>query len=151
VRIPLRAQLAPGRLVLGALGLAIGFGGVLALREATLSTHGEEVEPQIELVVSADTEGGEQGQTLAEMVEAQILACRLEITSDLVGPIEALGEGRFRAVLAPSMDETNRKQFRGCLEDWVIDHVRLNVLHLDEPEELDDLDEAREPEEPDDD
>jgi hypothetical protein len=28
------------------------------------------------------------------------------------------------------MDETNRRQFRGCLEDWLIDHVRLDVVTL---------------------
>ena len=54
---------------------------------------------QIELVVSAQTEGGEHDQTLAEMVEAQLLTCRLEVKSDLAGPIEPLGDGRFRAVL----------------------------------------------------
>jgi hypothetical protein len=86
--VSLRTKLAPSRLILGAIGLTIGVGGVLALREATLSTHGEEVGPSIELVVSAQTSGGEPGQTLAEMVEAQIHACRLEVSSDVVGPIE---------------------------------------------------------------
>jgi hypothetical protein len=131
--VSLRRWLSPGRLLLGGLGLALGVGGVLALREATLSTHGEEVAPRIELVVSARTRGGEVTQTLAEMVEAQVLGCRLEVNSDLAGPIEDLGDRRFRAVLAPSLDETNRRQFRGCLEDWVIDHLQLQVLRLDEP------------------
>jgi hypothetical protein len=140
--VSVRTQLAPGRLVLGAVGLALGVGGVLALREATLSTHDEEVEPRIELVVSAETRGGESGQTLSEMVEAQIETCRLEVSSDVVGPIEPLGDGRYRATLAPGLDDTNRKQFRGCLEDWVIDHVRVNVIHLDDPEDPDDADES---------
>jgi hypothetical protein len=131
--VSVRRWLAPGRLLLGGLGLALGVGGVLALREATLSTHGERVAPRIELVVSARTKGGEVTQTLAEMVEAQVLGCRLEVNSDLTGPIEDLGDRRFRAVLAPSLDETNRRQFRGCLEDWVIDHLQLQVLRLDEP------------------
>jgi hypothetical protein len=30
------------------------------------------------------------------------------------------------------MDETNRRQFRGCLEDWTIDHLRLDVETLDD-------------------
>ena len=66
------------------------------------------------------------------MVEAQLLACRLEVSSDLVGPIEPQGDGRFRAVLTPSMDETNRRQFRGCLEDWLIDQFQLDVIRLAE-------------------
>jgi hypothetical protein len=28
------------------------------------------------------------------------------------------------------MDDTNRRQFRGCVEDWMIDHVRLDVVRL---------------------
>jgi hypothetical protein len=118
--------------VLAAIGLAVGIVAVLALRDATLSTH----EPvargsRIELVVSATTKGGEGHQTLAEMVQAQVLACRLEVNSDVVGAIEAQDDHHFRAVLTPSMDETNRRQFRGCLEDWVIDGVRLDVERLE--------------------
>jgi hypothetical protein len=30
------------------------------------------------------------------------------------------------------MDETNRRQFRGCLEDWTVDHLRLDVEALDD-------------------
>ena len=123
-------KLTPGRLVLGAIGLAVGVVGVLALREATLSTHERVAGEGIELVVSARTRGGEQHQTLDEMVEAQLQTCRLEVTSDLAGPIEPLGDGRFRALLTPAMDETNRRQFRGCVEDFMIDHVQINVLEI---------------------
>jgi hypothetical protein len=123
-------KLTPGRLVLGAIGLAVGVVGVLALREATLSTHERVAGEGIELVLSARTRGGEQHQTLDEMVEAQLQTCRLEVTSDLAGPIEPLGDGRFRALLTPAMDETNRRQFRGCVEDFMIDHVQINVLEI---------------------
>ncbi|HMG44816.1 MAG TPA: hypothetical protein VK611_26005 [Acidimicrobiales bacterium] len=124
----------PVKVLLGTVGLAIGVAGVLALREATLSTHEdpEELGEKMELVVHASSKGGEGGQSLDEMVEAQLLACRLEVTSDYTGPIEPLGDGRYRAVLTPSLDLTNRKQFRGCVEDWVIDHVRINVVDLTE-------------------
>jgi hypothetical protein len=118
------------RLALGAAGLAIGIFAVLALREATLSTHEEVDARETNLVVSGDTKGGEENQTLSEMVEAQLLSCRLEVDSDLDGPVERLGDGRFRAVLVPALDESNRRQFRGCLEDWIIDHVQLDVEEL---------------------
>ena len=106
---------------------------MLALREATLSTH-EAGRPldEMELVVSAqDQRAARQGQTLAEMVEAQLLTCRLEVSSDLAGPIEPLGDGRFRAVLEPAMDQTNRRQFRGCVEDFVTDHLQIDVIELE--------------------
>jgi hypothetical protein len=123
-------KLSPGRIALGAVGLGAGVVGVLALREATLSTHEQVVGQDMEVVVSANTKGGEGGQTLAEMVEAQLLTCRLEVTSDFAGPIEPLGDDRFRAVLTPALDDTNRRQFRGCVEDFMIDHVQINVVDL---------------------
>ncbi|HET9666377.1 MAG TPA: hypothetical protein VFP09_06465 [Desertimonas sp.] len=125
-------KLSPVKLALGTVGLAVGIVGVLALREATLSTHEEVDARQVELVVAASSAGGEPGQTLGEMVEAQLLTCRLEVTSDLAGPIEDLGDGRFRAVFEPAMDETNRRQFRGCVEDFVIDHLQVNVVEFNE-------------------
>jgi hypothetical protein len=67
------------------------------------------------------------------MVEAQLVACRLVVSSNLVGGIEPVRHGRyFRAVLTPSMDETNRRQFRGCLEDWLIDDFQMDVIRLAE-------------------
>ena len=123
-------KLSPARLALGTVGLAIGVAGVLALREATLSTHEEVAGRGMELVVSARTRGGEPSQTLAEMVEAQLLTCRLEVSSDVDGPIEPLGDGRFRLVLVPAMDQTNQRQFRGCVEDFITDHLQINVLEL---------------------
>lgn len=122
-----------GRVALGAVGLAVGVIAVVALREATLSTHEGIVRgSRIELVVEAHTKGAERTQELHEMVEAQLLACRLEVKSDVVGEIEARGDSRFRAVLEPSMDKSDRRQFRGCLEDWVIDHFQMDVVHLDD-------------------
>jgi hypothetical protein len=126
------SKLTPAKAALGLVGLAIGVAGVLALREATLSTHDEAVGREVELIVSARTHGGEQGQTLDEMVEAQLLTCRLEVNSDFAGPIEALGDGRFRAVLVPALDQTNRRQFRGCVEDFVTDHLQINVVEFNE-------------------
>jgi len=125
------SKLTPARLALGSVGLAIGVVGVLALREATLSTHQEVAGRGMELVMSARTKGGEPSQTLAEMVEAQLLTCRLEVTSDVEGELESLGDGRFRAVLVPAMDDTNRRQFRGCIEDFITDHLQIDIVEFD--------------------
>jgi hypothetical protein len=125
-------KLTPARVALGLVGLVVGIVGVLALREATLSTHQPVDAAAMELVVHARTKGGETNQTLAEMVEAQLLTCRLEVASDLSAPIEPLGDGRFRVELQPAMDQTNKRQFRGCVEDFVTDHLQIDVLELDE-------------------
>ena len=124
----------PAHIVFGAVGLAVGVLGVWALREATLSTHGR-IDPntQIEVVVRARTEGGERGQSLGEMVEALLLTCRLEVTADFAGPIRDEGNGRFRVVLEPALDQTNRRQLRGCIEDWTIDHLLVDVVAFETP------------------
>ena len=123
-------KLKPIPIVLGVIGLGVGVVGVFALREATLSTHAPVSGRGMELVVHAKTKGGEEGQTLSEMVEAQLISCRLEVSSDLDGPIERLGDGRYRVMMVPALDETDRKQFRGCVEDWIIDHVQIGVEQL---------------------
>jgi hypothetical protein len=121
--------IAPGRLALGAVGLAVGVLGTIALREATLSTH-EAVDPgsTVDLVLSARSNGAERGQTLPELVEALVLSCRLEVHSDLASPIRDEGGGRFRVTLEPAPDETDRRQLRGCVEDWTIDQLLVDVV-----------------------
>lgn len=115
--------------------VAVAGVGVRSLSNATMSTH----EPvargsRIELVLDARTKKASAGQDLTELVTAQILACRLEVSSDLVGAVEAVDVAgdhtRYQVLLTPSMDRTDRRQFHGCLEDWVIDHVRLDVVSL---------------------
>jgi len=123
-------KLKPVRILLGLVGLGVGIVAVLALREATLSTHQEVAGTGTELIVSAKTKGGEKSQRLPEMVEAQLLTCRLEVSSDFEGPIERLDNGRFRAVLDSALDDTNRRQFRGCVDDFIIDHLQVNVVEL---------------------
>lgn len=117
--------------LLAAVGTAIGALAVLGLREATLSTHQPVPEGStVEVVLEAEERGSEPGQTLDEIVAAKVQLCRLEVTSDVVGEVEPLGGGRYRAVLTPTLDQTNRRQFRGCLQDWRIDHVRVHVVSL---------------------
>lgn len=119
------------RVALGALGLVIGALAVSALREATMSTH-HRVAPdsRSEVVVSARSRGAERNQTLGELVEALVLTCRLEVASDVDGAIEADGDDRFRFDLVPSLDETNRRQFRGCIQDFSIDQLRADVVSI---------------------
>jgi hypothetical protein len=118
---------------LGAVGLGAGVLAVVALREATMSTHTPvPAGSRVELVVAAESRAGDPSQTTHERVDAQVEACRLEVASDLVGTMEPIGDGRYRGVLSPALDDTDRRQFRGCIEDWVLDSVRLDVEELRE-------------------
>lgn len=115
-------------------GLAVG---VWLLRDSTMSTHTQVPDgSQLAVVIDAETNHAEGGQTLREMATAKVLTCRLEIRhSDPVSGLRPVdGEsGRFRFVLAPTLDETDRTQFRGCLEDWNLDHVLVDVVDMHEP------------------
>lgn len=122
-----------GRILGGAVALLVLVIAVLFMRDATLSTHQDvPAGSQLEVVIRSSTRGGEGIHTLSDMTRALVLTCRLEVPSTPVGPIERLDDERFRFVLQPSLDDTNRRQFRGCLTDWEIDHVKVDVLSMTE-------------------
>lgn len=106
---------------------------VLWLRDATQSTHYDTgPDSRLQVVVEAESNRAEPTQTLAELTQAHLMLCRLEVNSDPVGPIEAM-PGRpdsFAVVLQPALDSTDRKQYEGCIEDWVLDHHRLTVVEM---------------------
>ncbi len=122
-----------GRVLLALVGLSIGAAGVLALREATLSTH-QPVDPdsRLELLLEVEVRGAERTQTPIEITEALLLTCRLEVNVDPVAEVEHVDTDVYRAVVQPSLDETDRRQFKGCLEDWSLDHVLVDVLDMEE-------------------
>ncbi|HEY8058450.1 MAG TPA: hypothetical protein VID94_06850 [Acidimicrobiales bacterium] len=128
-----------GRVALGLVGLVLGGLAVSALREATLSTHQTiAASSTVEVVVEVESEGRERNQSESEMIDALFLICRLEVNSDLVGEVEPLpprpddDDPLYRAVLQPAMDQTNRRQFRGCLEDWTLDQLLVDVVAFED-------------------
>jgi hypothetical protein len=124
-------RIGPGRVVLGTIGIALGGASVLALKEATLSTHHVvDKDTRAVIVLEARSKGAERGRPLSAMVETLLLQCRLEVAhTELEGEIQHRGD-RFEATLRPSLDETNQRQLRGCLEDWSIDHLMIDVLSI---------------------
>ena len=122
-----------GQVVLAVVGLVVGGIGVLALREATLSTHRKVTgAARTTIVLEAEVKDTEHNQTLDETVEAILVACRLEVSSDLEADPRPLGDGILRgAASCRPLDESNRRQFRGCLEDWTLDHLLIDVLSLE--------------------
>lgn len=119
------------RYVAALVAVVAGVAGIIALRDATLSTH-QPVSPdsRTELIIQVDVRDPEASQTPDEMVEALLLYCRIEVNSDPVGEIVDVGDGEFRAMFQPAMDASNRRQFRGCLEDWTIDQLQVEVVRL---------------------
>jgi hypothetical protein len=108
--------------------------GVSAVRDATLSTHEPAVPgSEVEVVVSASqTERAEREGSIPETVQALLLTCRLEVPADIVGSIQNDGDGQFRFTLAPALDRTDRRQLRGCIEDWTLDQILVDVVSFEE-------------------
>ena len=128
-------MITPGRALVAAVGLAVGAAAVLAMREATLSTH-QPVPPdsRVTVIVDVDTRHRERGQSQAELVETLFAFCRLEVSSDVVRGPREIAPDRYQVVLQPAFDETNRRQFRGCVEDWTLDGIQAHVRSLvDQP------------------
>lgn len=67
--------------------------------------------------------------SLLSQTEAIVALCELEVGAEQTGPVSSLGEDRFRFVLQPSLDETDEVQFAGCVEDWKIDSMLVDIVH----------------------
>ena len=119
------------RLGLGLVGLVVGALAIDALQEATESRHVHiATDSKVSLDLHATRHGGSQSQTTKEMVDALLKGCRLEVNSDLDAPPEDVGEGWFHAVLRPALDPTDLKQFGGCLRDWSVGGLLVDVVRF---------------------
>jgi hypothetical protein len=102
--------------------------GIHLLAGATLTVH-TEVEPgsQMEVVLDATIREEAEHPDL-DMVRGLAFMCQLEIPSSIVGAeVMTLPDGRYRFVIEPTLDEADRKQFKGCLQDARVDHVLASV------------------------
>jgi hypothetical protein len=122
--------------VVGAIaGAVVLAGAIYLLREATISTHYQtDADSRLVVVVRAASNRPEEGVSLEHMASAQIELCALEVSR--AGDVQVVYESddRFVVTLTPALDSTDRKQYRGCLEDWNIDHLQLDIESLsDEP------------------
>lgn len=122
--------------VLTSVVLLVALGvGVMVLRSQTLSTHTvRHPDTRLAVVVDVSSRHSESSRLLEEVATAQVFTCRLEVAGEPVGPLEPLDDDptRFRFVLRPALDRTDRRQFEGCIEDWRIDHVRLRIVSMRE-------------------
>lgn len=118
--------------VLAAVAAGVFFGGA-SLMDHTLSRH-VAVRPDSELVIEltvATRAGVEAGNE--EIAEALVVACQLEVRSNVLpDSIATLEDGRYRFVMRPSLDDSDRRQLIGCLQDFRIDNVLANVVSTQE-------------------
>jgi len=125
------------KLVLGVAVLILLGGGIYLLREATMSTH-YETGPDSRMVIEvrAASNRAEEGVTLEQMARAQMAVCALDVSRGHGTDVRRVAgtDDRFLITLTPALDSTDRKQYRGCLEDWSVNHVQLHVLSLSEHE-----------------
>jgi hypothetical protein len=101
--------------------------GVLAMREA-LETRHEVMPPQSHLVVDASASVRGPREQAPSLARGLVAACVVEAAteSQVVG-FTWEGGGRFRFVARPALDEPDRRQLRGCLEDLRVPRLLVSV------------------------
>jgi hypothetical protein len=126
-----KARIAQGGAMAGLVAGVLVGGPVLMDR--TLSRH-DDIPAGSALVVEMTiaTRSGVEAED-GEIVEALVVACQLEVRSSVeTDSIETIGHNRFRFVMRPSLDESDRRQLTGCLQDFRIDNVLANVVSMEE-------------------
>ena len=82
-----------------------------------------------EVILRVDEDRFGQGRDAA--ADALWSVCWAQTSSRMVltgdGRLEALGDGRYRAVLRPAVGHHDERQVVGCLEDLTVDRVRADV------------------------
>ncbi|HEU5150847.1 MAG TPA: hypothetical protein VFU19_10140 [Iamia sp.] len=125
--VPARRGLLLVALVLGVVV------GVHVLRQATMSTHYSTApDSRLVVVIDAAANRSEPGVEIADMVDAQVDVCGLEVARvPDITPVAGTDD-HFTVTVQPALDSTDRKQLRGCLEDWAVDHLRLEVRSMED-------------------
>lgn len=104
--------------------------GILVLRDATMSRE-TPVDERRDLAVQVRAQVvDEPPGVLPGMVRALLDVCRLEVDADLV-VFDSVDADEFRFVLSPTLNESDRRQLHGCLEDARIQHLQLDVLRME--------------------
>jgi hypothetical protein len=83
-----------------------------------------------ELVLDIDVDRYNPGEAAAADALWAVCAPQTRSRPTTGGGPEALGDGRYRLVLAPAVGEHDERKLVGCLEDLTIDRVRGDVEAL---------------------
>jgi hypothetical protein len=82
---------------------------------------------ETEIILRVDEDRFGFGRDAA--ADALWAVCWAQTSSRLTGDgrLDALGDGRYRAVLRPAVGEYDERQLVGCLEDLTVDRVLADV------------------------
>jgi len=120
------------RLLLAMVGLVIAGLGVVRLAELTMSRDTPvDRDSRMAVVAKVHTKGHTPYSEL-QMARALFLSCRLEVDTNLISDaFDVVGPGEFRFVIRPALDESDRRQLHGCLEDARVDQLQVEVLDIE--------------------
>lgn len=108
---------------------------VVVVRHLTQSTHhAMPADSRLRVVVEPVQNSSEPTQTRTSVAGAHLAFCDLEVGSAIQGEPEVIDHDPLllAVVFAPALDGTDRKQFKGCVEDWVVDNHLLHVRSMEE-------------------
>ncbi len=120
------------RLFVGLVVAALAGTSLLALRAELMTVEVEQPEGSYTEVVLAADVVRENADVRAEMAHGLVSTCRLLVNADVVEQsFRAVDDGVFAFRLRPGLDEFDRRELRGCLSDLRVQHLRLDVRHLE--------------------
>ncbi|MGY1608453.1 MULTISPECIES: hypothetical protein [unclassified Geodermatophilus] len=106
--------------------------GVLLLRAELMTVEVEAPEGSFtDVVVAARVHQEDPATVREEMTRGLVSTCRLLVNADVVAEsFRTVDTGVFSFRLRPGLDEFDRRELRGCLSDSRVQHLLLDVLHL---------------------
>lgn len=124
------------RVIAAVMGLVLALGpvtvAILAMRDAMRTVHtavppGARTEVEVAAMVRE-----QRRDERRDLTEALVQTCRARVGTKLAPDgLAQTGPDRFRFTLVPGLDEFNRREMHGCLEDARMQHLQLDVLRLE--------------------
>jgi hypothetical protein len=106
--------------------------GIVLLRQETMSVHQPAPPGSSTRVVVTGINNAPSRASVAARTRAQVALCRLEVHDETSEPVlRPLDEDTFEFGLRPALDESDRRQLHGCLEDALVDHLQLRVERME--------------------
>ncbi|MGY1634426.1 hypothetical protein ACI784_22230 [Geodermatophilus sp. SYSU D01186] len=120
------------RLLVALTVIVLTVAGLLALRAELMTVEVEQPAGSYTDVVVATRVVREDPDVRASMTAGLIGTCRLLVNAAVIEQsFRTTGDGVFAFRLRPGLDEFDRRELRGCLSDLRVQHLRVDVRHLE--------------------